>query len=158
MFHTCGLSGIACPSHGNKQLLVLYVYTSAASNVVVPVKKWNRHHLEAACSWLLFLPCTALLREETLTHPVYLWTQLDSHAALQVLNRASVGLALLGFAGVFTIFMVLLIGRNSGAGYAIVTAFVIFVAVVPIGMPVVTTTVLAVGARGMAKEKAVVAR
>ena len=44
------------------------------------------------------------------------------------------------------------------AGYALVTAFVIFVSSVPIGIPVVTTTVLAVGARQMAKEKAIVAR
>lgn len=52
----------------------------------------------------------------------------------------------------------LLVGRGAGAGYSLVTAFVIFVSSVPIGIPVVTTTVLAVGARQMAKEKAIVAR
>jgi H+-transporting ATPase len=76
----------------------------------------------------------------------------------KVLNRASLGLALIGFLGCLIIFLVLLVGRNSGVGYALVTAFVIYVAVIPIGMPVVTTTVLAVGAQGMAKEKAVVSR
>ena len=78
--------------------------------------------------------------------------------ALQVLNRLSAALAFISFAGVLIIFLVLLVGRNAGAGYSLVTAFVIFVSSVPIGIPVVTTTVLAVGARQMAKEKAIVTR
>ena len=82
----------------------------------------------------------------------------DVHAPLQVLNRLSIAIAILSFFGVLVIFLVLLVGRGASAGYAIVTAFVIFVASVPVGMPVVTTTVLAVGARQMAKEKAIVAR
>lgn len=77
---------------------------------------------------------------------------------VQVLNRLSAALAFITFAGVLIIFLVLLVGRNAGAGYSLVTAFVIFVSSVPIGIPVVTTTVLAVGARQMAKEKAIVAR
>ena len=75
-----------------------------------------------------------------------------------MLNRLSAALAFITFAGVLIIFLVLLVGRNAGAGYSLVTAFVIFVSSVPIGIPVVTTTVLAVGARQMAKEKAIVAR
>ena len=64
----------------------------------------------------------------------------------------------MSFAGVLVIFLVLLVGRKAGAGYSLVTAFVIFVSSVPSGIPFVTTTVLAVGARQMAKEKAIVAR
>ena len=75
-----------------------------------------------------------------------------------MLNRLSAALAFITFAGVLIIFLVLLVGREAGAGYSLVTAFVIFVSSVPIGIPVVTTTVLAVGARQMAKEKAIVAR
>lgn len=75
-----------------------------------------------------------------------------------MLNRLSAFIAGVSFAGVLIIFLVLLVGRNAPAGYALVTAFVIFVSSVPIGIPVVTTTVLAVGARQMAKEKAIVAR
>ena len=75
-----------------------------------------------------------------------------------MLNRLSVALAILSFIGVLVIFLVLFVGRGASVGYAIVTAFVIFVSSVPVGMPVVTTTVLAVGARQMAKEKAIVAR
>lgn len=75
-----------------------------------------------------------------------------------MLNRLSFAIAIIAFMGVLVIFLVLLVGRGASAGYALVTAFVIFVSSVPIGMPVVTTTVLAVGARQMAKEKAIVAR
>ena len=84
----------------------------------------------------------------------------DAHCCpcLQVLNRLSAALAFVSFAGVLIIFLVLLVGRKAGAGYSLVTAFVIFVSSVPVGIPVVTTTVLAVGARQMAKEKAIVAR
>lgn len=48
--------------------------------------------------------------------------------------------------------------RGDGAGYSVSTTFVIFVSVVPIGMPVVTAAVLAVGAREMVREKAIVTR
>ena len=51
-----------------------------------------------------------------------------------------------------------LLGRGDSPGYSVVIAFVILVSSVPIGMPVVTTTVLAVGAREMAKQKAIVNR
>ena len=77
---------------------------------------------------------------------------------MQVLTKASLALAMLAFAGVLVIFLVLLVGRGAPVGYALVVSSVIFAAAVPIGMPVVTTTVLAVGAREMAKEKAVVSR
>ncbi|KAL3158516.1 hypothetical protein ABBQ38_010745 [Trebouxia sp. C0009 RCD-2024] len=76
----------------------------------------------------------------------------------QVLNRLSAFLAAVSFFGVLIIFLVLLVARDAGVGYSLVTAFVIFVSSVPIGVPVVTTTVLAVGARQMAKEKAIVSR
>ena len=75
-----------------------------------------------------------------------------------MLSKISIGLAVIALAGVLVIFLVLLVGRGASAGYSIVTAFVIFVAAVPVGMPVVTTTVLAVGARQMAREKAIVTR
>lgn len=75
-----------------------------------------------------------------------------------MLNRLSAFLAAVSFFGVLIIFLVLLVARDAGVGYSLVTAFVIFVSSVPIGIPVVTTTVLAVGARQMAKEKAIVSR
>lgn len=59
--------------------------------------------------------------------------------------------------GVIVILIVLL-ARGASAGYSVVTSFVILTCAIPVGMPVVTTAVLAVGARGMAKEKAIVAR
>lgn len=82
----------------------------------------------------------------------------DECRCLQVLNRLSAFLAAVSFFGVLIIFLVLLVARDAGVGYSLVTAFVIFVSSVPIGVPVVTTTVLAVGARQMAKEKAIVSR
>lgn len=59
--------------------------------------------------------------------------------------------------GVVAILIVMLT-RGDGAGYSVSTTFVIFVSVVPIGMPVVTAAVLAVGAREMVREKAIVTR
>lgn len=43
--------------------------------------------------------------------------------------------------------------RGAGAGYSVVTAFVILMSTIPIGTPAVTASVLAVGAREMAKEE-----
>ena len=83
---------------------------------------------------------------------------LSALLCFQVLNRLSAALAIISFLGVLIIFLVLLVGRGAPWGYSLVTAFVIFVSSVPIGIPVVTTTVLAVGARKMANEKAIVAR
>ena len=54
--------------------------------------------------------------------------------------------------------LVVMLTRGDGAGYSVSTTFVIFVSVVPIGMPVVTAAVLAVGAREMVREKAIVTR
>ena len=76
---------------------------------------------------------------------------------LQVLNRVCLLIALIALLGVIAIFAVLM-ARGEGAGYSIVTCFVIYLAALPIGMPVVTTAVLAIGARQMAKEKAIVSR
>ena len=76
---------------------------------------------------------------------------------MQVLNRVTVLIAIISFLGVITIFGVLM-GRGEGVGYSIVTCFVIFLAALPVGMPVVTTAVLAIGAHHMAKEKAIVSR
>nr|AQM50087.1 P-type ATPase HA2 [Dunaliella maritima] len=76
----------------------------------------------------------------------------------QVLNRVSIALALFAVAGCAIILGVLTGHYDNPPGYSIVTVFVIFTSVVPIGMPVVTTTVLAVGAREMAREKAIVTR
>jgi H+-transporting ATPase len=77
---------------------------------------------------------------------------------MQVLNQVSIAMAVLAFLGVLAIAIVLMVAQGESAGYAVVTAFVIFVAAVPVGMPVVTTTVLAVGAREMAAEKAIITR
>ena len=76
---------------------------------------------------------------------------------MQVLNRAQVGVAVITIMGIIVILSVLF-ARGASAGYTIVTSFVLLTASIPVGMPVVTTAVLAVGARGMAKEKAIVAR
>ncbi len=54
--------------------------------------------------------------------------------------------------------MATLLGRGDAAGYSVVIAFVILVSAMPVGMPVVTTTVLAIGAREMARHKAIVNR
>lgn len=75
----------------------------------------------------------------------------------QVLGRVQLILAVISFIMVIIILAVLL-SRGDGVGYSIVISIVVLVSVVPIGMPVVTTTVLAVGAREMAKEKALVNR
>lgn len=74
-----------------------------------------------------------------------------------VLGRVTVALGIVSLAGVIAILAVLL-GTGEPAGYAITTTFVVFVSVVPIGMPVVTGAVLAVGAREMAAEKAICSR
>ena len=76
---------------------------------------------------------------------------------MQVLNRVSLAIAVVAVIGVVIILGALL-GRGDSPGYSVVIAFVILVSSVPIGMPVVTTTVLAVGAREMAKQKAIVNR
>lgn len=83
---------------------------------------------------------------------------LSWDALLQVLGQVSAALGVVALLVTATIMIVMIAGRNDSVEYAIVTAFVIFVAVVPVGMPVVTTTVLAVGAREMAAEKAIVTR
>ncbi|KAK9806555.1 hypothetical protein WJX73_000387 [Symbiochloris irregularis] len=75
----------------------------------------------------------------------------------KVLNRAQLGVGFITVIGIIVILVVLL-ARGASAGYSIVTSFVLLTAAIPVGMPVVTTAVLAVGARGMAKEKAIVAR
>ncbi|KAK9819692.1 hypothetical protein WJX72_001191 [[Myrmecia] bisecta] len=75
----------------------------------------------------------------------------------KVLNRVSVAMAIVALVFVLIILLVLLI-RGAPIGYVVVTVFVIFVAVVPIGMPVVVGTVLALGARELASEKAIVSR
>ncbi len=76
----------------------------------------------------------------------------------QVLDRVSKALGVIGAVLVFVIFLVVLFDHNVGVGYAIVLSFIIFLGVVPVGMPVVTTTVLGVGARELAREKAIVSR
>lgn len=78
-------------------------------------------------------------------------------ARVQVLNRAQACVGAISVVGVIVILIVLLC-RGASAGYSIVTTFVVLSTAIPVGMPVVTTAVLAVGARGMAKEKAIVSR
>ncbi|GAQ86611.1 hypothetical protein KFL_003000045 [Klebsormidium nitens] len=75
-----------------------------------------------------------------------------------VLNQVSIAVAVISFFAVLVIVIVLLVDQDASPSYAVVTAFVIFVAAVPVGMPVVTTTVLAFGAREMAAERAIVTR
>ena len=71
----------------------------------------------------------------------------------------AVQLAVAIVAAIFVIaILAVLLARGEEVGYSIVTAMVILVSTVPVGMPVVTMTVLAVGAREMAKEKAIVNR
>ena len=74
-----------------------------------------------------------------------------------MLNRAQAGVGVISVIAIIALLIVLLT-RGASAGYSIVTCFVILTAAIPVGMPVVTTAVLAVGARGMAKEKAIVSR
>ena len=50
--------------------------------------------------------------------------------SLQVLTKASLALAMLAFAGVLVIFLVLLIGRGAPVGYALVVSSVIFASTV----------------------------
>lgn len=76
---------------------------------------------------------------------------------MQVLNQVSICLAIFAFLLVIGIFVAAIL-RGKGVGYAFIISFVVYVSVVPIGIPVVTGTVLAVGAREMAKEKAIVSR
>ena len=76
---------------------------------------------------------------------------------MQVLNRAQATVGVISTIGV-AIILIVLLTRGASAGYSIVTSFVILTTAIPVGMPVVTTAVLAVGARGMAKEKAIVSR
>ena len=76
---------------------------------------------------------------------------------MQVLDQISIALAVFAFLLVVGIFVAAIL-RGKGVGYAFIISFVVYVAVVPIGIPVVTGTVLAVGAREMAKEKAIVSR
>jgi H+-transporting ATPase len=75
----------------------------------------------------------------------------------QVLGAVQIAVGVIAFLSVVAILAVLL-ARGEEAGYSVVIAMVILVSTVPVGMPVVTTTVLAVGAREMAKEKAIVNR
>ena len=74
------------------------------------------------------------------------------------MNQVSIALAVMALFAVVVIVIVLLVDQDASPSYAVVTAFVIFVAAVPVGMPVVTTTVLAFGAREMAAERAIVTR
>lgn len=75
----------------------------------------------------------------------------------KVLGRVSAGLGILAAFGCITIF-IRMITAGRGAEESLVTFFVVLVSTVPIGMPVVTAAVLAVGAREMAREKAIVSR
>lgn len=80
-----------------------------------------------------------------------------SLAVPQVMSRMTIALAVGAFLFVAGIFIALL-ARGEPVGYTFIVFFVVFVAVVPIGMPVVTTTVLAIGAQEMIREKAIVSR
>ncbi len=75
----------------------------------------------------------------------------------QVLQRVSLVLGAVALVGCLCILAALL-GRGDSAGYSVVIAVVVLVSAIPIGMPVVTATVLAVGARDMARHKAIVNR
>ncbi|EIE22120.1 P-type ATPase [Coccomyxa subellipsoidea C-169] len=75
----------------------------------------------------------------------------------KVLSRVTLAIGALALAGVICI-MATLLGRGDAAGYSVVIAFVILASTVPVGMPVVTGTVLAIGAREMARHKAIVNR
>lgn len=82
----------------------------------------------------------------------------ESKGHLQkVMSKMTITLAIASFLGVVSIFITLL-ARSEPVGYSFTIFFVIFVSVVPIGMPVVTTTVLAIGAQEMIREKAIVSR
>jgi H+-transporting ATPase len=75
----------------------------------------------------------------------------------QVLCAVQIVIGVIAFLAAAAILIVLLV-RGEQAGYSVVIVMVILVSTVPVGMPVVTTTVLAVGAREMAREKAIVNR
>ena len=75
----------------------------------------------------------------------------------QVLQRVSLVLGAVALVGCLCI-MAALLGRGDSAGYSVVIAVVVLVSTIPVGMPVVTATVLAVGARDMARHKAIVNR
>ncbi|BDA48222.1 Plasma membrane ATPase 1 [Coccomyxa sp. Obi] len=75
----------------------------------------------------------------------------------KVLQRVSLVLGAVALVGSLCILAALL-GRGDSAGYSVVIAVVVLVSTIPIGMPVVTATVLAVGARDMARHKAIVNR
>lgn len=59
----------------------------------------------------------------------------------KVLGRVSVLLGVIGLFGVVVIFGVIMGRGDNGTGYALVTAFVVLVSTVPIGMPVVVGAV-----------------
>ena len=99
-----------------------------------------------ACQLLTQVGCCALLHA------------FDSDSMLQVLGRVTVGLGILTFLTMAAILVVYLVPRDAPVGFSVVFCFVIVTSVIPIGLPVVTTTVLAVGAREMANEGAVVSR
>lgn len=74
-----------------------------------------------------------------------------------VLGRVGGAIGVLAAGGCITILAVI-IARFDDVGYAFAIAFIILAATIPIGMPVVTGAVLAVGAREMVAEKAIVTR
>lgn len=76
---------------------------------------------------------------------------------LQVLGLVKVILGVISVVGVIAVLIVLLV-NGEGAEYSVVICFVLLVSCIPIGMPVVVGTVLAIGAREMAAEKALVNR
>ncbi|GBG66655.1 hypothetical protein CBR_g66791 [Chara braunii] len=83
--------------------------------------------------------------------------ETDAGHLTQMLNQVTYIMTSLGFVGSLVIFVVAL-ARGQEFGPTLVYALVVLVSVVPTGMPVVTTTVLAVGARELANEKAIVSR
>eukprot|EP00899_Mesostigma_viride_P028511 jgi/Mesvir1/8845/Mv02741-RA.1 len=76
----------------------------------------------------------------------------------KLLRTVGNAITVLGAVTVVAIFFVLLFRDDFGVNIAVKTAFTILVAVVPVGMPVVTATMLAVGAKELAREKAIVSR
>eukprot|EP00887_Chlorella_sp_A99_P007731 scaffold20.g7731.t1 len=76
----------------------------------------------------------------------------------KVLGRVSAGLGIVAAIGVLVMFCVMITSPDLGAEECLVIAFVVLVSTVPIGMPVVVAAVLAVGAREMVRENAIVSR
>ncbi len=76
---------------------------------------------------------------------------------MQVLSLVQATLGVLSLLGVVAVLVVLL-ANGEGAEYSIVIFFVLLISCIPVGMPVVVGTVLAIGAREMAAEKALVNR